>query len=307
MEKFPVRKVDRATKVATEQLGSKPKFWFRDGHQELMFKAEDRGKGEDWAEVISGELCELLGLPHVTYELAALYNDGDYLLPGIVCKNMAPGSQSLIMGNELLLDLDPDYPKQKRFKVQEHSVPAVCRTLNFLEPPLDKLGNAPAGIVSMVDYFIGYVLLDAWIANTDRHHENWAAIRDGKSIRLAPTFDHGASLANILMDSERIDRMQTKDRGRSVAAFAKRARSAFYADKRDKKPLATIDAFCAFAEYSHHAGPAWLERLNSISEEAVFGLLSRVPDDRMSVPCRDFTHQLLCMNRQRLLDLDLNR
>ena len=45
-------------------------------------------------------------------------------------------------------------------------------------------------------FFVGYVLLDAWIANQDRHHENWGALRHGDELRLAPTFDHGASLVN---------------------------------------------------------------------------------------------------------------
>lgn len=303
MEKFTVRKVDRTRQVAVEPLGSKPKFWFRDGERELLFKAENRHTGEDWAEVIACHLCELLGMPHVTYELAAQYSDDEYQFPGIVCENMTPGKQSLVMGNELLLALDPDYPKLQQFKVQQHSVPAVCRALAFLNPPLQAPNVAPPGVVNMLDYFIGYVMLDAWIANTDRHHENWAAIRDGDVARLAPTFDHGAAMGNILLDSERADRMATKDQNRSVAAFASRARSAFYANPGESKPLTTLDAFRAFAEYSKTAGDAWLSRLESISDDLVLGLLQRVPDDRMTEPCRAFTFQLLSINRQRLLDL----
>lgn len=40
----------------------------------MLFKAEDRGTGEDWAEVVACHLCALLGLPHVEYELAAEYD-----------------------------------------------------------------------------------------------------------------------------------------------------------------------------------------------------------------------------------------
>ncbi len=70
MPEFPIRRVDPVRREAFEALGTKRKFWFRDGGRWLLFKAEDRGTGDDWAEVISSHLCALLGLPHVQYELA---------------------------------------------------------------------------------------------------------------------------------------------------------------------------------------------------------------------------------------------
>jgi hypothetical protein len=103
---FPVHKVDRNQAQAVERLGSKPKFWFREGDHRLLFKAEDRGTGEDWAEVVACHLCSLLGLPHVEYELAEEYDGGQYLRPGVVCANMAPPPLALVLGNQLLLALD---------------------------------------------------------------------------------------------------------------------------------------------------------------------------------------------------------
>src|SRR6266571_4228406 len=87
MTEFPIRQVDRSRSQAVETLGSRPKFWFRDGDRRLLFKAEDRGTGEDWAEVVACYLCELLGLPHVDYELAAEYEGERYARPGVVCEN----------------------------------------------------------------------------------------------------------------------------------------------------------------------------------------------------------------------------
>jgi hypothetical protein len=34
----------------------------------------------------------------------------------------------------------------------------------------------PDGITTAIDTFVGYLLLDAWIGNGDRHHENWRFI-----------------------------------------------------------------------------------------------------------------------------------
>jgi hypothetical protein len=54
----------------------------------LLFKAEDRGTGEDWAEVVACHLCGLLGLPHIEYKMAAEYDGEHYLRPGVVRENM---------------------------------------------------------------------------------------------------------------------------------------------------------------------------------------------------------------------------
>src|SRR5437868_15492081 len=97
-------------------LGSKPKFWFQQDERRLLFKAEDRGNGEDWAEVVACHLCGLLGLPHVEYELAAEYDSGQYVRPGVVCENMAYPPLALALGNELLLAIDPQYPTEQRVK-----------------------------------------------------------------------------------------------------------------------------------------------------------------------------------------------
>ena len=90
-------------------------------------------------------------------------------------------------------------------------------------------------------------MLDAWIANQGRHHENWVALWDGTEMRLAPTFDHGAALARNLLDSEREERLTTRDRNRTLAAFAEKGRSAFYNSPAEPRPLELREAFRVFA------------------------------------------------------------
>lgn len=135
MGEFSIRRVDRSLSQSVEPLGSKPKFWFSDGNRRLLFKAEDRGTGEDWAEVVACHLCGLLGLPHVKYELAAEYDGEQYIRPGVVCENMTHKPFVLVLGNELLLAADPQYPQAQRFKVRQHTVEAVCDIVAQLSPP----------------------------------------------------------------------------------------------------------------------------------------------------------------------------
>ncbi len=76
-----------------EDLGSKPKFWFTYSDSDekglFLFKADNRGTGEDWAEIVSCELCRLVGIPHVHYDIA--FHD-DLKLPGVVCRSFIPPS-----------------------------------------------------------------------------------------------------------------------------------------------------------------------------------------------------------------------
>jgi len=63
---FQVIRVDFRNAQELEPLGSKRKFWFKDElGRRMLFKAEERGTGDDWAEKVASEFCALLGLPHV--------------------------------------------------------------------------------------------------------------------------------------------------------------------------------------------------------------------------------------------------
>jgi len=111
--------------------------------------------------------------------------------------------------------------------------------------------------------------------------------------RLAPAFDHGAALARNLLDSEREKRLTTRDRNRTMAAFAGRGRSPFYASTNDVRPLELREAFRAFAGRAPDAARAWLGRLQAVNRDGIGRLLERIPAARMSEVCKRFTVELL--------------
>ncbi len=158
---FSVREVYLSKAESLEQLGTKPKFWFTgENGERLLFKADQRGTGEDWAEKIACELCGLLGLPHVDYELAV---DLDKHRPGVVCQTCSPPPTSLILGNQLLLAHDQRYPTEvkNRYKVREHTVAAVADVIKTLNPPPPNwLKGLPKGITSATNIFVGYIMLE---------------------------------------------------------------------------------------------------------------------------------------------------
>ena len=303
---FPVISVDNTkAEVMLEPLGTKRKFWFHDDKgRQMLFKAEERGTGEDWAEKIACELCKLLGLPHVHYDLA---EEVEGKTPGVVCETCAKPPLALVLGNQLLLDHDPAYPviDARRYKVRQHTVEAVTEIVQTLQPPpSDYTASLPDGIATALDVFVGYIMLDAWIANQDRHHENWAALREGEQFFLAPSFDHGASMARNISDTEREKRLTTRDVNFRVAAFARRAKSAFYRADGPDKTITTVEAWRLFSRKSPQSAIMWKQRLEAIDEQSVDHLLGQVPTTRLSSVGRDFTRQLLCENRRRLLEGD---
>lgn len=283
-----------------EQLGTKPKFWFRNEESvDCLFKQVEKDGGEDWSEKIASELCELLGLPHASYELATSRGKR-----GVVTPTFVPRDGRLVLGNELLGRIVPGYPGRKYFRVRQHTLRVVMTIIGhrLIDPPMD-FSSFP-GVASAIDVFVGYLMLDAWIANQDRHHENWAVVVTPQgAAHLAPSYDHASSLGRNETDENRKDRLITRDRGRSMEHYVERATSAFYPSPSSRKPLSTLQAFKAAANLRTSAAKAWLERLQMVSLRNTRLLLERVPPDRISSIAVDFAQRMLELNYQRLLAL----
>jgi len=302
---YPIRQIDRLQAEDIEYLGTKRKFWFTTNGRRFLFKAEERGTGEDWAEKVVCELARLLGIPHVDYDLAHEYEGQRPIQPGVLCPAFVPRPQILILGNQLLVIRDPDYPaaEDRKYGVRKYTVEAVADIASVLKPPaLEWMQNTPAGITTALGVFTGYVMLDAWVANQDRHHQNWGAIWEAPDLRLAPTFDHGASLARNLTDEERKERLHTRDRNRTVEQFCGRARSGFYSAEQKEKTVLALDVFWRFAERDPAAARIWLGKLAEITHVAVDAILAEIPPQRMSPVTREFTLKLLMTNQRRLLE-----
>lgn len=292
---FKVVRVNTRDADAMEQLGTKKKFWLGPtGPRRTLFKAEERGHGEDWSEKVACELAELLGMPHVSYDLAY---DEALDLPGVVTENFLAEDEALVHGNQMLLALDPTYPAaDNRFTVTQHTIEAIHRVVRLLAPPV----GSPdfGGGQDATGAFAGYLLLDAWTANQDRHHENWGAILRQKMLRLAPTYDHASCLARNLKD----DRRQGLLDNHRVPNFARHAKSAVQARGGETTCLTTVAAFRAWSRLAPVGAEYWVARLREVTDEAADNILSAVPPDRMTDLCRTFTLQLLRENRRRLLD-----
>jgi len=305
---YEVRTVHKEDQSQIEQMGTKRKFWFqnKEGTEQFLFKYNRPDTGEDWSEKIAAEIAELIGLPHAVVELAQC-EDQRGVVSRDFTENRAKGA--LIHGNELLVMIDPDYPSKEFRKVSQHSIDNLIRALSSRIIRLPDSHSFSPGIVNSVDLFLGYLMLDVFVGNTDRHHENWGIlVRIGEAegelhVELAPSFDHASSLGRELTESRRETLLAGKGGQGTVAMYASRAPSAIYLGTEDRKPLLTLDAFSRFSEHATNAKRIWLDKLEGLSEDSLRECVERVPLDILSRSSAEFVYQLLLYNRERLLNL----
>lgn len=296
---FPIIETSTWTLLEAEQMGTKPKVWLEDPRgSRWLFKQvreDDQGiRGEDWAEKLACELGRRLAIPVATVELAR--HDFKRGSPaGIISRTVLRGGVAegwaLEHGNELLLNRDPSYARSRRGEVPGYTVEAVWDVLAGHAPTPGQPLPHGAGVHFL---FGGFLLLDALIANTDRHHENWAVIRtpDGSS-HLAPSFDHASSLGfqepqhakEAILAEGRID------------VWLRRGRTKFQGRPR------MIDLTMTWLErLTGDERAEWHRRLSSLSEDELRSTIEDVPSERMSQVDRRFAYQIVTLNRSRLLD-----
>lgn len=286
--------LDTSDDGGDEPLGTKEKFWVLDpdGIRWLFKYARDKGgvvRGEDWAEWAVHLLGELLGIPTAVVRPATCQERR-----GIVSRSVVVEGERLEHGNELLARVDPHYNVEASRANPRYTVDGVRHALADIGPPR---GRADLADFTAFDVWAGYVILDAWVAGRDRHHENWGAITDGSKRWLAPSFDHGNALG-FQEPPERHAALASDPA--QLGTWARRGRSPHFPGK---PPLVSV-ALEALTLASPDAAPYWLGRLQAVDMDSVAALLDTVPWEVLSDPSRRFCLQLLELNRGRLLDVD---
>lgn len=166
----------------------------------------------------------------------------------------------------------------------------------IVDPPLPTTFDAR-------DVFVGYLLLDAWIGNSDRHHENWAIIQRGEERFLSPTYDHASSLGRNEQDAKMTGRLHGTDPRSTVEAYAQKCRSALHETSGAKRPMTTREAFALSMKHRCEAAAHWLARLRALDAQRTSEVLESIPDERCSDLHRRFASQILENNRHHLLSL----
>lgn len=246
----------------------------------------------DVSEVAASRLAALVGLPAAECRFAVLGRE-----IGVVSKNVTPSGFDLHDGEAFLHEVDGYVRRPPRLGADGRTKGYLRLdegyTLEAVEQVLEGVGCPPSHEASMSAFqvFAGYLALDALIANTDRHPRNWALLerrRDGKRL-LAPTFDHGTALGSGMTDEKR--------KNRDPVAFCARGRANAFTPRGQS--LVNL----AHAALRRSQASLWLERLSSLSDGQIRGVLD-APPGRLSAVASRFIEQVLIINRRRLCDVD---
>jgi hypothetical protein len=309
-----------------EHVGSKPKVWLLDPNEDgsrWLFKQPRPGTGEHWAEVVVAGVAKCLGIPHAEVRLARRRDvlgsiSRDFL--GYV--SLRP---ELVLGNTLLATRIAGY-SVRAAKPPLHTVDAVLDVLAHPDIAHLETDDGPPSVSMPQDWFVGYLMLDALVGNTDRHHENWGlivrrwqdqvagsqAIGKGANFAaafhivswsLAPTFDHASSLGRDLDDAARVRRLNGRDPRVTVEHYASRGRSPLFGVGEPPRQLTTREAFARALELRPDGGVAWLDRLAAVGEEPLHAAIDSLPTEVASEAARAFARALVACNRTYLLTL----
>ncbi|WP_309387868.1 HipA domain-containing protein [Cerasicoccus frondis] len=292
---FPVSEIQFESPDAFEQLGSKPKFWFRDmDNIRWLFKYARENTGEHWAEKVAEQIGSLLDIPVAEIELATCSDRR-----GTMSRSFADPSRGavLIHGNELMAGVLEAYDLTKTYGQDQHNITNIVRTIRSRFP-------VRADGEAQLARFASYLVLDALIGNTDRHHENWGMLitkRAGGMIReLAPSYDHASSLGRELTDDARYQRLENGTIEQYI--LGKKAKGGIYwlDPKKAPPPLDLVKR--AFSKESSPFKPI-LQRLREVEMRQIEEVVQRVPDAWISDTARQFSLELIRISRSHLLAL----
>lgn len=296
-ELFSILEVDPASRSDVEQLGSKPKFWFKRDGENWLFKEARENTGEDWSEKAASELAHLLGLPTHHAELALWEGKR-----GCAVRSFLSSNQSvLIHGNELLGGLISGYDKDKIRGQADHTFENIVCVIEQLFPT-DK-SRRPAAL-----RMVGYLVLDALVGNTDRHHQNWGVLLERKPspekadtyfLQLAPTFDHASSLGRELNDGAR----ERYLRDRTVGRYILKGKGGIFENPTAKHGMSPLELARKLGLRYPDLFKPWQTRIRHLSEEAIANVLIRIPGERISASAREFALEFLSQSRKLILEI----
>jgi HipA-like C-terminal domain len=293
---YPILTVDPNAVEDEEQLGSKPKFWFRHEGRRWLFKEVRPNTGEHWAEKVAAELAVLLQVPAAKVELAECLGRRGCAVQSFITERRR---EVLVHGNELLAGAVTGYDMTKRFRQSDHTLANIIRAV-------ESVFDLGPSRMEAAEQLCGYLTLDALIGNTDRHHENWGLILTvmawDKGYRqvmphVAPSFDHASSLGRELLDEERERRLKEQ----TVRRYIKKARGGIFGKVSDKHGLSPLEVVLRAREYYPALFLRWWQRLAELDELRMRQIVEQVPLDWMSQTARDFALAALYASRHELL------
>jgi hypothetical protein len=302
MPHFPIYDVTGATNDRPEALGTKEKFWLVPSADmgltiaAYLFKIGRPGTGENWAEKVCCEILRSVGIPCASYEFAVHEDDA-----GVISQRFVSVNGRFLPANMLLESAVKGYDGQMRFRQRKYQLSTSLNLFKLRAIDLPKGTPAKFAHLSAASMFVGYVMFDVLVGNTDRHHENWGVVIDysdryNPSYALAPSFDHASCLGRNESDEARSRRLTTSDGRDTVEAYSMRARSAFYASAASTQTLHQIDVLEELIRIDPDATSHWATVFSAIPPNVFEDIFARIDPKLISSAATQFALRMLNAN-----------
>lgn len=302
---YPIIELQTNWVLGDEQMGSKDKFWVQlpNDSNPWLFKysrmSAGNVTGEHWAEKIAAEIAALIGIPHAQVELATLDGHPGSLSQRFTQLSRTGVSVELEHGNALLAGYVTGYDRTKQKKQSDHTLRNIFKVVSSLFP--DEASRNVA-----LQQLAGYLVLDALILNTDRHHENWGVLRTvnpdhAVAYEIAPSFDHASSMARN--EPPKKLALWLREKGRDEW-YLNGAHGGIYLDGKSTKganPYTIAEkAILEWPEYFAY----WQDILSKIHHQELERIVDRVPDSMMAKESKLFVKALLALTLAKLKGIE---
>jgi hypothetical protein len=293
---FPIFQITEDMILQDEPMGSKDKIWCHLppelGNGRWLFKTprQQTENIEHLAEKIAQEVAVLLELPSARVELAEF---GE--VRGSISLDVRSPGDVLVHGNEIIAGRVLGYDLHKKRHTSDHTFERIRQAIHAV------CGNRCEEDLSQ---FAGYLVFDALIGNTDRHHENWALLKreaGPTDHRLAPSFDHASSLGREMRDERRV-LLLSENR---IAEYLRKGWGAIYLEALGEETIAPLELVNRLASKMPEFFRPWLARVAGVTDEQMLHIVERIPAGWSSLAQREFAMALMREARDQLTRINL--
>jgi hypothetical protein len=292
IEPFPIAPITDDMILQDEPMGSKDKWWCQlttelGGGRWLFKQPRQQPQNiEHLAEKIAYELARLIQLPCARVELAQFG-----AVRGSISLDVRAPGEVLVHGNEIIAGHVLGYDLHQKRHTSDHTFERIRKCI---------LQVCTGRCKEDLNQFAGYLAFDALIANTDRHHENWAVLKrqagSQTENRLAPSFDHASSLGRELRDDRRLFLL----RENRIPDYVSKGWGAVYLEALGEHKISPMDLVVRLAPKMPELFESWLKHIGNVTNEGIYSIVEQVPAGWMSSAQQDFAVALICQSRDQL-------
>jgi hypothetical protein len=291
VEPFGIFRITEGMIQQDEPMGSKEKVWCQlptelgNGHWLFKQPRQQEENIEHLAEKIAYEVANLIQLPCARVELAELSG-----VRGSISLDVRSEGDVLVHGNEIIAGRVLLYDLHKKRRTTDHTFQRIRQAI------LEVCGGR---CKEDMGQFAGYLVFDALIGNTDRHHENWALLKreaGPTDHRLAPSFDHASSLGREMRDERRLMLLQEK----RISEYLRKGWGAIYLEELEGTQISPIELVIRLAPQMPESFLPWLRRIQSVTEERMRRIIQRIPASWISAAQSEFAVGLVSAGRDQL-------